>query len=274
MTTGSTSEACFDFYEGTLPLLVSVPHDGRLVPPEVMDTMTPAGKAIEDTDWHVAELYEFAKSFGASLLVARISRYVVDLNRSANNESLYDGRFGTGLFPQESFSGLPLYIAGESIDAAEQSRRLESFWSPYHDKLSSTLAALRKRYGYALLWDAHSIASEVPVLFDGELPELNFGSYDGKSCAAQIAAGPIEAAKQSAYDTVVNARFKGGFITRQYGRPEEDRHALQLEIAQRTYMHEDTHDFNAEKASRLRMVLRSMLTSFVESAEQYYAQNE
>ena len=257
-------EVCGTF-SGELPLLISVPHDGCHVPEEIRARMTEAGLALPDTDWHVAELYEFARDLGASMQVANYSRYVVDLNRSATDEILYPGQLVTGLCPEQTFSGEAIYIDG-GVDDEETARRISTYWQPYHDRLEATLAAMRDQYGYALLWDAHSIPSRVPRLFDGELPELNIGSNDGASCPASIEKAVAAAAQESPYSVVVNDRFKGGYITRHFGDPGNSVVAMQLEIAQRAYMHEESRAYDAEKASRLRGTLRRLLKTYLSAA--------
>ena len=251
----------FSFFEGESPLLISVPHDGIHLPRDMRARMSPAAVALPDTDWHVAELYSFARELGASMLVANYSRYVVDLNRPATDEALYAGQVATGLCPMQTFAGEAIY-ASMPVDAAELLARVECYWRPYHDKLSATLAQIRERHGFALLWDAHSIASVVPRLFEGELPELNLGTNGGRSCAPRIARRVVDVAAASDYSHVVNGRFQGGYITRHYGDPESNVHAMQLELAQRVYLNETTTAFDVRKASRLRGTLRPMLEAF------------
>ena len=248
----------FRFQPGDAPLLVSVPHDGRDIPEDMGARMTPEGLAVPDTDWHVARLYQFAAELGASLLVANYSRYVIDLNRSPQDENLYPGKVATGLCPEKTFDGDAVY-AGGGVDTAEMARRTATYWQPYHDRIAATLAALREKHGEVVLWDAHSIASEVPRLFDGELPVLNIGTNDGASCAPPLGQAVADIAAASPYPAVVNGRFKGGFITRHYGRPAEGVHAVQLEIAQRAYLDEATHAFDAGKAAALQQTIRAML---------------
>ena len=252
-------------FTGTLPLLISVPHDGCHVPDEMRARMTDAGLALPDTDWHVAELYDFARDLGASIQVANYSRYVVDLNRSAADEVLYAGQLVTGLCPQETFSGQAIY-KDQGVGEVDKAQRVATYWQPYHERIEATLAALREKHGYALLWDAHSIPSSVPRLFDGELPELNLGSNDGASCPSDITAAVAAVAAASHYSSIVDARFKGGYITRHYGDPGGGVCALQLEIAQRSYMDEATRAFDPEKADRLRRTLRDMLDTFLSTA--------
>jgi N-formylglutamate amidohydrolase len=253
----------YTFFAGQSPLLISVPHDGRLLPAAIEDSMSEAGRSIPDTDWHVAKLYEFAKESGASIIVAQYSRYVVDLNRPADDAALYEGQVATGLCPLRTFAGEDIY-SGEVAVATES--RISTYWRPYHDKIAATLAVLRGTHGYALLWDAHSIASRVPALFDGELPALNIGTWGGRSCDENITDAVVQAAKGSSYDVVSNARFKGGYITRHYGQPDIQTHAIQLEIAQRAYMNETTTAYDAKKASRLRDSLKAMLDAFTKTA--------
>lgn len=255
----------YHFQRGSTPLLISVPHDGRAVPYEMDRRMTAAGKALPDTDWFVAKLYQFAAELGASLLVANFSRYVVDLNRSSDDAGLYPGQVKTGLCPEQMFSGEAIY-ADHGVTAEERAARVERYWQPYHDKVRDTLDALHAQFGYALLWDAHSIPSRVPRLFEGELPELNLGSNDDASCSVAAARAVMDVAEASDYTAVQNGRFKGGFITRHYGEPGRGYHALQLEIAQRAYMDEDAVRFDEEKAGRLRGTLTDMLNAYTDAS--------
>ena len=263
-----SEDAVFALREGPLPLLISVPHDGRLVPPDIQSRMTPAARNTPDTDWHVAELYDFANELGANVLLARYSRYVVDLNRSSDDAALYAGQVSTGLCPVRTFAGDPIYTHGYEMDAEIRDERVRRYWRPYHTCLRDTLAGLRKRHGIALLWDAHSIASVVPRLFAGRLPELNIGTNGGASCPRGVERAVCGVARRSGYSLAVNGRFRGGFITRHYGNPDDRCYALQLEIAQRCYMDEKTVRYDADRAARLRDALKAMLLAYVESAQE------
>ena len=256
----------YSFHEGTVPLLVSVPHDGRKVPADIESRMSDAGRALPDTDWHVERLYEFCEQLGASTIVASHSRYVVDLNRSADDEILYKGQTATGLCPLKTFSGDDIYVDRGSVDSVQKADRIGRYWRPYHDKITATLEVLRNQHGYALLWDAHSIPSHVPRLFEGQLPVLNVGTFCGRSCSDEIADAVYAVAAASEYGSILNGRFKGGFITRHYGEPENSVHAIQLEIAQRAYMNETSLQFDEVQASRLRDSLQAMLTTFINTA--------
>ncbi len=260
----------FSAHEGSTPLLVSVPHDGRILPDLIEKRMTAAGRDIPDTDWHVARLYDFVRELGASMIVANYSRYVIDLNRPPDDAALYEGRVSTGICPSKTFAGDALYKDKGVVAAGETEERINTFWSPYHQFIETKLFALRQQFGYALLWDAHSIPSQVPRLFDGELPVLNVGTNDGDSCSPVIADDVFGIATSSNYDAVMNDRFKGGFITRHHGDPQNNVHAIQLEIAQRAYMNEDTREFDDAKADELCNTLRSMLECFVVATKRQY----
>jgi len=255
----------FGFHAGDAPLLISVPHDGREIPSAQRSVMTAAALELPDTDWHVAQLYDFARELGASMLVARYSRYVVDLNRPPDDSALYAGQAATGLCPQKTFAGEPLYMRDAPVPAAERAYRVQTCWQPYHDKLAETLAALRERHGYALLWDAHSIPSRVPRLFDGVLPVLNLGTFDDRSCDARVSAELQAIAARSPYSAVLNGRFKGGYITRHYGDPQRNVQAVQLELAQRAYMDEAARSYDEGLAARLRATLRALLQAYMDA---------
>ena len=256
----------FCFEQADSPLVISIPHDGRELAPGMSARMSDVGRSLPDTDWHVRRLYEFAGQLGASLLAARFSRYVVDLNRPPSDEALYDGRLSTGLCPPATFDGANIYARGNSCTGRERQQRIRTYWQPYHDMLDAVLKSTRRRFGHALLWDAHSIRSEVPALFRGVLPDLSIGTNDGASCGLRLQRAVYRAAKGTDYSVALNGRFKGGYITRHYGNPGDNVHAVQLELAQHTYMDEQTLRFDEDAAARLRIVLRDMLGEFVSSA--------
>ena len=254
----------FTLHRGTSPLLVSLPHDGIALPEDLANRMTPEARSVPDTDWFVGRLYEFARRHGASVLVPVYSRYVVDLNRPPDDLSLYPGQNTTGLCPVQRFTGEPVYLPGEAPDAAEVAARVERYWRPYHEALADELARLRSQHGRALLWEGHSIRSHVPFLFEGQLPDFNLGTVGGSSCAPETQAR-VEAvlSAQPDYTWVANGRFKGGYITRRHGRPDEGVDALQLELAQCTYMDEATGRYQAERAAGVQAVLARLLDAAV-----------
>lgn len=251
----------FTLESGRAPLLVSLPHDGSHIPDALAARMTPAARTAPDTDWFVSRLYAFARELGASILRPNQSRYVVDLNRPPDDVSLYPGQNTTGLCPSVRFTGEPVYLPGQEPDAAEVAARVERYWRPYHDALADELARLRARFGRALLWDGHSIRGELPFLFEGRLPDLNLGTASGTSCTPALQARLASVlASQTRYSHVINGRFKGGYITRHYGNPARGVEAIQLELAQSTYMDEGATSYLPERAERLeRIVLRPLL---------------
>ena len=254
------TDAIFSLHRGSAPLLVSLPHDGSAIPPALAARMTPEARRAPDTDWHVSRLYAFARELGASILVPKHSRYVIDLNRGEDDVSLYPGQNTTGLVPLVGFDGEPLYLPGQAPDEDEVRARVDAYWRPYHAALRDELARLRAAHGRVLLWEGHSIrGSGLPFLFDGRLPDLNLGTASGASCAPQVQAR-LEAVlgRQAGYDWVANGRFKGGHITRHYGDPANGIDAVQLELSQRTYMDEDTVDYDAGRAARLQPLLECL----------------
>ncbi len=255
-----STPAIYTLTPGTLPLLISLPHLGTVLPREFSDTMHPKAAITQDTDWHLDRLYGFAQTLGASVLKAHVSRYVIDLNRPPSGESLYPGQTTTSLCPLETFHGEPLYAPGTEPDGAEQRRRLHTYWMPYHKALAQELARLKAANGAVLLWDAHSIASVLPRLFEGRLPDLNLGTNSGQSCGAALIARVAEVVRQSRYCHVLNGRFKGGYITRHYGQPARNVHAIQLEMCQALYMDEAApFNYLEYRATSVQPVLQSML---------------
>lgn len=251
----------FTLDRGTAPLLISLPHDGSHIPEAIASRMHPAARRAPDTDWHVGRLYEpLAKELGASVLRPQLSRYVVDLNRPADGHALYPGRKETGLVSTVGFDGEPLYLEGEEPTAEEIQRRVNECWQPYHQALSQELDRLLAEHGRVVLWEGHSIRSRVPMLFEGQLPDLNMGTADGASCGTELQQR-LQAVleRQSRYSYVVNGRFKGGYITRQYGRPASRVQAVQLELAQLNYMDEDSFAYDSTKAAPLQEVILQLL---------------
>lgn len=261
-----TSPEPFVFRTGRTPLLVSMPHVGTYIPDDIAAVLTDRALTVPDTDWHVDRLYDFLDDLGASVIAATHSRYVVDLNRAPDGSDLYPGRDTTELCPTASFERHPLYRDGRLPDDAEIGRRVGAYWQPYHTQLAAELERLKATHGRALLWDAHSIASVVPRFFEGRLPDLNIGTNGGASCDPSLSLRVTTvAAATTGYTSVLNGRFKGGYITRQYGRPDDGVHAIQLELSQRTYMEEGPpFAFREDRATAIRPVLRVMLETMLD----------
>ncbi len=244
--------------EGDSPLLISVPHAGTLIPAEIKDRMRPESLFLPDTDWFVDKLYAWAQVEHASLVTTAWSRYVIDLNRPPDDASMYE-RPGTGLVPLGTFCGTPIYQAGREPDDEEVSHRLTRFWRPYHAHLRSQLDRICSMHGFAVLLDGHSIRSVLPLLFEGELPHLNVGSYGGATADPSLVDTVCALLEASDYSAVRDGRFKGGYITRHYGRPQDGVHAIQLEIAQRTYMAEFPPRWDLARARPLIKLLKQVV---------------
>ncbi len=250
----------FDLDEGETPLILSFPHSGTDIPSDIAQHLSPAGQGLCDTDWHVPRLYDFARDMGVTWLAANISRAVIDLNRDPSGASLYPGQATTGLCPLETFDGEPLWQAGKGPDAGEIERRKEKYFVPYHQALSEQIARIKARHGFAVLYDCHSIRGTVPRLFEGALPSLNLGTDQGKSCDHSLEQGLSAVLVHSPYTHVINGRFRGGWITRHYGRPKDGVQAVQMEIAQREYMDEfPPWKWHEERATALQSTLKEVL---------------
>ncbi|MEL7544866.1 MAG: N-formylglutamate deformylase [Pseudomonadota bacterium] len=249
-----------EVHQGASPLVLGLPHTGTHVPEEIYATLNGVGRALADTDWHVDRLYDGLHP-DATVVRATFHRYVIDANRDPAGESLYPGQNTTGLCPLTDFDGRQIYRENQAPDATEIERRRRAFHAPYHAVLARELDRVHRRHGFAVLYDCHSIRSHIPFLFDGELPVLNIGTNNGETCHSAIEQAAMEFATSSPFATVLNARFKGGWTTRHYGRPDEGLHAIQMEIAQRAYLAEEKPPwcYDAAKANRLRPWLRDIL---------------
>ncbi len=256
----------FTLTEGDSPLILSMPHPGTRVPDEVWDQLNETGRQLADTDWHMRELYSFAERFKPSVIEAHLSRYVIDLNRDPSGTSLYPGQATTELIPTTTFDGEPIWLT--EPDVAETRRRIEAYFDPYHDALEAEIARVKARHGFCLLYDCHSIRSAIPRLFDGELPILNLGTNSGASCAAALEAVSAHVVKASGLGAAVNGRFKGGWITRHYGQPEDGVHAVQMEIAMRAYLAEERPPwrFAPDIAKPLQTTLSNLLETLLVTA--------
>jgi N-formylglutamate deformylase len=250
-----------DLVRGDAPLVIDVPHAGTRVPAPLAERLTPAAREGPDTDWHVEKLYAFARNADITLFVATHSRYVVDLNRDPGGRALYPGADNTELGPTRTFANEPMYSPGDEPDSAEIAQRCSEYFTPYHAVLAGEIERVQARHGYAILLDGHSIRREVPRFFAGRLPDLNLGTVDGASCAPEFHhAAALAISRPSAFSNVVNGRFKGGFITRHYGVPARNVHALQLEQAQACYMDESPpYRWDASRAAPLVGVLEALV---------------
>ena len=267
----------FTLSRGTSPLILSIPHAGRELVPGLAERMTDAGRTLIDTDWWLERLYAFAGGdIGASVLQASLSRYVIDLNRDPSGTSLYPGQATTELVPTTTFDGEPLYKPSQEFRPEETEARRAAYFVPYHAALATEIARVKARHGYALLYDCHSIRSVVPRLFPGTLPVFNLGTHSGASCAPSLQAAIAEVLERAAADgftQIVNGRFKGGWITRHYGDPANNVHAVQMELACRAYMDEmPPFAYDVSKAASAQTVLREVLEAMITWGETFQRQ--
>jgi N-formylglutamate deformylase len=255
----------FALHHGNQPLLVSLPHAGIALPDDQRHRYSERALSFEDTDWHLATLFNFVRALGASLIVPRFSRYLIDLNRPPENAPMYPGVNNTELCPTRFFSGDPLYRNGFAPDASEIGRRVQIYWQPYHYALANELKRIHTVHGHAVLFDGHSIKSELPWLFDGRLPDLNLGTAAGASCAPSLRAALSRVlGAQALYTHVVDGRFKGGHITRHYGDPAKGVHAVQLEMCWGCYMAEEPpYELDATRTTRLSPVLNALVQTML-----------
>jgi len=257
----------YTLIKGRVPLLISMPHNGEALPEYIANNMTEQGKKVLDTDWHKDKLYAFAKALGAYIIMPKYSRYVIDLNRDPQGVDLYPGANSTELCPTTSFDLSPLYLDGKRPDEDEICHRVKTYWQPYHQALVSTLAEMQAEFGKAVLLEAHSILSKVPRFFEGQLPDFNFGTADGASCAPELLSA-LQQLDYSPYSMITNGRFKGGFITRQYGQPNKNIHAVQLELSQRTYMSEPSPEYNEMLAIEVIPKLEQLVQTLIKFSQQ------
>lgn len=269
MTGADGAQDLIDITRGDSPLVLGLPHTGTHIPGDCLARLNETGRAMADTDWHIHTLYDglFA---GATSVRTGVHRYVIDVNRDPSGTSLYPGQNTTGLCPLTDFDGRPIYRDGQEPDTSEIARRHTAYHAPYHDALSTELQRVKAIHGFALLYDCHSIRSNIPFLFEGTLPDFSIGTNSGASCAPQIERVAHETARSSPYGTVLNGRFKGGWTTRHYGQPAHGVHAVQMELAQSTYLTAQAPPWRYEpaKAARLQRWLRDILNAITDTAQE------
>ncbi|WP_371224674.1 N-formylglutamate deformylase [Roseovarius sp. 2305UL8-3] len=249
-----------EIHRGDSPVILGLPHTGTHVPADVRSKLNARGRALADTDWNIHKLYDGLLP-GATTVRATFHRYVIDANRDPSGASLYPGQNTTGLVPLTDFEGDDIW--GQAPSGGEIEHRRELFHAPYHAALEAEMARVQKRHGVAILYDCHSIRSRIGFLFDGTLPDFNIGTNGGTTCAPMIAKA-VEDICQTAegYTSITDGRFKGGWTTRHYGRPEQGWHAIQMELAQSTYMEEASPwPYLHDRADRLRVHLKEILTA-------------
>ncbi len=248
--------------QGEGPIILGQPHGGTYVPPDIWEALNDNGKLLADTDWHISQVYDGLLP-SATVVAATFHRYVIDASRNPQGGSLYPGQNTTGLCPLTDFDGLPLYHSGQEPDSAQIEHRRVEFHTPYHAAFAAEVARVKALHGYAIIFDCHSIRSHIPFLFEDTLPNLNIGTDNGKTCALAIEKIANTIAKTSSFNSVLNGRFRGGWTTRHYGKPDENVHAIQMEVTQSSYLIAEAAPwtFNSTKAAELRAVLQNILTN-------------
>lgn len=251
-----------DVIRGDGPVVLGQPHGGTFVPDGLIARLNKTGRALADTDWHISELYE-ALLPSATVVASNVHRYVIDANRDPAGATLYPGQNTTHLCPVTDFDGVPIWKDSQAPTPDETADRTARYHAPYHAALQAELDRVKARHGCVILYDCHSIRSDIPFLFDGTLPVFNIGTNDGTTCAPKIEALTKKACVAAAptFDTVVNGRFKGGWTTRHYGQPSDGQHAIQMELAQRAYMTErPPWTYRPDLANKVRPTLAHILT--------------
>lgn len=248
----------FDVVDRGSPVIVSMPHHGQFIAHDVLKQMTPVALDSADTDWYLVQLYSFLQELGITQISANYSRYLIDLNRDSSGQVLYKGADNTELCPTSTFDVEALYEEGGKPDAEEIKRRTDLYWKPYHQELQRLIKQAKNKFGYCLLFEAHTIQSHVPRFFDGQLPDFNFGTNEGQTVNQELKA-VLEDFDTGDYSKIINGRFKGGFITRQYAKPEDNIYTIQLELSQITYLDEKLRLFDQEKAEKVGEVIKRLV---------------
>ena len=247
---------------GRSPIILAQPHGGTYLPDDIFNKLNDCGKGLDDTDWHINKLYDGLNE-EMTVVQATFHRYVIDANRDPEGQSLYPDRNTTGLCPLTNFDGAPIWLDGKQPTPADTEHRCKLFHTPYHDALGAEIERVKSKYGFAILYDCHSIRSEIPYLFEGLLPIFNTGTNNGISCSAAIEKAVTSHCETSkVFDHVLNGRFKGGWTTRHYGQPANNVHAIQMETSQRAYMEEEPPwIYREDKASQIRPILIEIFRS-------------
>ena len=255
-----------EVHRGDSPIVLGLPHTGTHVPADIFAQLNETGQTLSDTDWHIHTLYDGLLE-GATAVRATFHRYVIDANRDPEGVSLYPGQNTTDLVPLTDFNGASIW-SQTPTDNEIEARRAD-YHTPYHLSLEQELQRVREKHGVAILYDCHSIRSHIPFLFEGKLPDFNIGTNEGQTCAQRVQdAVWQECQRTQAYTSVVNGRFKGGWTTRHYGRPAENIHAIQMELAQSTHLKSESlpFEYDSTKAKQLREHLRKILKSLADLA--------
>ncbi|WP_411029920.1 N-formylglutamate amidohydrolase [Spongiimicrobium sp. 3-5] len=251
-----------------VPIVISVPHSGTGFPKEVKGLYKKRmRKHLDDTDWYVHKLYKFAPSLGITLIRANLSRWVIDLNRDPKSVPLYnDQRLITSNTPTTDFFGNKIYKSSSfEPDQEEKTRRLKAYYNPYYDKLMALLAERKKQFGHVLLWDAHSIRHRVSTIQETPFPDMILGNNDEKTASPLLINTALKGLRSGNFKVSHNSPFKGGHITRYFGKPEENVHTLQLEMNKILYMDDNEITYNKTRAKQVQKVLKHTMETLIET---------
>jgi N-formylglutamate deformylase len=254
--------------QGSGPIILGLPHTGTYVPDAIFANLNERGQELSDTDWHIEKLYDQLLP-DVTTVRATFHRYVIDANRDPSGVSLYPGQNTTGLVPLTDFDGHNIWSSPP--DEAEIEYRKKAFHTPFHDALKAEMERVYSQHGVAIIYDCHSIRSRIPFLFEGRLPDFNIGTNNGFSCAAEIEAAVAQICLRSEnYTAILNGRFKGGWNTRHYGQPDRNWHAIQMELAQSSYLTNEAAPwvYDEDKSTKLRVHLKEILTTLADLAPQ------
>ena len=253
--------------EPKVPIILSIPHRGSVFPDEVKDQYKRSMiKSPDDTDWFVDKLYDFVPAMGITMISANYSRWVIDLNRDPHSKPLYnDGRIITGLCPATNFLGEPIYKDERiEVELPEVKRRVELYYKPYHMQIEKLLTETKKQFGKVLLWDCHSIRQSVPTIYKAKFPDLILGDADGTSASPGLIETTLSTLDHGSYSVSHNHPFKGGYITRHYGNPSTNQHALQLEMSKVNYMDDEEKKYDKARSDKMRELLRHVFGKLIE----------
>jgi N-formylglutamate deformylase len=255
------------------PVLVEVPHAGLWLDAEAAGwTTAPARCIARDADLYVDELFANSADAGATLLCARLSRYVVDLNRASDDFDRgavvggpHLGR-PRGVIWRLTSDGLP--VLRDPISVSEYERRVRLFHAPYHGALQSLLDRKRDRFGFAVMLCAHSMPTPRPRGgINVHTADLVPGTQGRTAADGRYIDLIDRVGVEHGWCVEHDVPYRGGYSTRHYGRPDENVHVVQLEIARRLYMDETTLGRHPEGFAQVMEFAKDVVEQLVQEAE-------
>ena len=257
------------------PVVVEIPHAGTDVPSRFLATLVaPARSLGRDADLYVDSLYADAPDVGASLLIARVSRYVIDLNRGeadVDADVVENGpqapRYNHGLVWRTTSDGDR--ALSRPLTRLELEDRLDAVYRPYHRALATELERKRQKFGVAVLLAAHSMPS-VGRSTGGAPGVVRADVVPGTRGRTTAAVALIDAVDALARTRKWSVRhddpYAGGFATQHYGRPENGVHAVHVELSRRLYLDESTLAPRASEFDGVRAWCKDLVASLGRAA--------